>query len=666
MTFRLLLRLFGALLLPLLAPAAFAAAPDRQAAQELYNATTADAEVFRKAIASPQLRKELERVFKQRLSDDTLQSMAEHARDEAEYWRQYMAGLDQAGRPAPEMRLIPGQKRRIEPVEPIENPNALPPPEPAAPGDILPLPDRWRILDALGRAGNLYDPYNINTLKADKPIFGQDWFVNVSGISDTLYEPSRVPVPVGSASTARAGSNSTFGRYGRTQVNQTEIVSVSLIKGDTAFKPPDFELRVTPAFNFNHTSVGEVGVININPQRGQTRNDTFLGFQEAFAEYHLRNVSGYFDFDSMRVGIQPFSTDFRGFLFQDDQLGFRIFGNRDNNRWQYNLAYFRRLEKDTNSGLNDLTVPVRRDGVFVSNLYRQDFPVPGFTSQLIYVRNDNDEKGEFHYDKNGFLVRPAQIGDDRGYNYSVNYFGYNGDGHFGRLNLTTSAYWALGHQDHNQFNALPNSRASISAFFAAAEPSIDFDWIRIRASGLYASGDAHPQGGHATGFDAIFENPQFAGADTSYWIRRSLPFIGGGGVALNTDNGVLADLRASKGEGQSNFVNPGLILAGIGGDFDVLPELRVSTNFNYLAFANTSSLEFLRNQTSIPPSIGYDLSVALTWRPLQTQNIIFRLSGAALLPGNGLKALFNTNGGERLFSNGNFLYSVLANVILAY
>jgi hypothetical protein len=45
--------------------------------------------------------------------------------------------------------------------------------------------------------------------------------------------------------------------------------------------------------------------------------------QEAFLDYHIRNVSDRYDFDSVRVGIQPFSTDFRGFLFQDNQLGVR-------------------------------------------------------------------------------------------------------------------------------------------------------------------------------------------------------------------------------------------------------------------------------------------------------------------------------------------------------
>jgi hypothetical protein len=411
--------------------------------------------------------------------------------------------------------------------------------------------------------------------------------------------------------------------------------------------------------------VGELGVININPQAGTVRNEKFASLQEAFVDYHLRNVSEYYDFDSLRVGIQPFNVDFRGFLFQDNQFGIRLFGDRDANRWQYNFAYFRLLDKDTNSGLNDLGEMLRKDNVFVANLYRQDFPVPGFTSQIAYVLNVNDEANTIHYDKNGFLVIPAQIGDGRGYNYNVNYLGINGDGHFGRFNLTTSTYWAFGHLTHNQFSPVPNNDgAHINAFFAAAEPSIDFDYVRVRLSGLFQSGDGNPQGGHATGFDSIFENPQFAGSDASYFIRQSLPYIGGGIVGLNQPNGVLADVRSSKLEGQSNFINSGLILAGIGTDTDILPELRMSTNFNYLRAAYTQPLEFLRHQANISNNLGYDLSVAFTYRPLDTQNVIFRVSGAALIPANGLKAIYQTNPG--LFSGPNFLYAAMINMILTY
>lgn len=658
--------LLSAILLFAPPPTAASGAEDlsvyRKTAQDLYEATKADAATFARAAADQRLRREVERVFKQRLSDDRLRELAHQASAEAEYWNLYLAGLSRIEA----QRRIPGKPPAEQAVPPVVNPGAVLPPQPVSTSSYVPLPDRWRILDALGRPENLFDPYNTNTLKGDKPIFGDDWFLSISGIADTLYEPSRVPLAVAPQASARPGSNNTFGRYGRTFASETDLVSFSLIKGDTTFKPPDFELRLTPVFSYNHLEVGELRVVNVNPQKGALRNENFLGLQEGFAEYHLRDVSEYYDFDAVRVGIQPFSTDFRGFLFQDNQPGIRLFGDRDANRWQYNLAYFRRVEKDTDSGLNDLGLAWRHDDVIVVNLYRQDFPVPGFTSQAIYTRNDNSEGNELYYDKNGFLVRPAQIGDVRGYDYDVNYIGYNGDGHFGRLNLTTSSYWAFGHQTHNPLGPVGNRGAHINAFFAAAEPSVDFDYFRLRASALFASGDAHPQGGHATGFDAIFENPQFAGADTSYWIRQSLPFIGGGLVGINTENGVLPDLRASKGEGQSNFINPGLVLLGVGGDLDILPELRLSGNFNYLKFVDTESLAFLRHQASISDGIGYDLSAALTYRPLNTQNIVFRLSGAVLLPANGLREIYNTAGATTLFGSGNFLYTMMFNVILAY
>ena len=646
------------------------AGKQRQMAEDLARATARDAATFEKALTDHDLRAELERVLHKRLSPDTLRVMAVHSRAEAEYWSRYQRGIEQvygAELARPENARLPGVTPPISAVEPIVNPAGLPPPRPFETGGYVPLPDRWRILDALGRKENPFDPYNTNTLKGDKPIFGEDWFLVLDAISDTRDEPARVPLGTLPNFVDRPGTHNTFGRFGRNLFNQTLITTFDLFKGNTAYKPPELEFVFTPAFNYNHLSLGEVGFVNINPSKGTARDDSFLGIQEAFVDYHIRDVSEYYDFDSVRVGIQPFNADFRGFLFQDQQAGVRLFGDRSNNTIQYNLAYFRRINKDTNSGLNAITQRFRRDDIFVANLFHQDLPVQGFTSQVIYLRNDNREGSEFYYDKNGFLVRPLQIGDDRGYDYHVNYLGYNGDGHFGRLNLTTSAYWAIGSVSHNQFSTDPqNKGADVNAFFFAAEPSIDFDFVRVRLSGLYQSGSGNPKS-RETGFDAPFENPQFAGSDTSYFIRQSIPLVAGGGVSINTQNGVLADLRAgSKGEGQSNFNNPGLYLAGIGTDTDILPELRLSTNFNYLRFANTQTLEFLRQQAHISHTLGYDLSAALTYRPLFSQNVILRLSGSVLLPGNGLRARFDQSGATTPFGSGNFLYAVLANIIVAY
>ena len=124
------------------------------------------------------------------------------------------------------------------------------------------------------------------------------------------------------------------------------------------------------------------------------------------------------------------------------------------------------------------------------------------------------------------------------------YLGYNVDGRIGRVNITGSAYWALGEDRNNFFTDRP---ADINATFAAAEVSYDRDWIRLRLSGLYASGDDDPFDDVEGGFDAIFENPVFAGADTSYWIRQTIPFAGGGrAVSLNNRNGILNALLPSK------------------------------------------------------------------------------------------------------------------------
>lgn len=531
-------------------------------------------------------------------------------------------------------------------------------PRPPAEGFSEPIavPDRWRIVEALGYKEHWWDPYNQNSWKGDKPYRqnGKDkWFFAFTGISDTVMEYRRLPTPVGGQSADRAGAVDTFGegdQYAYVQNLATEFV---VYKGNTVFMPPELEFRFAPVFNWNRVEVDERLALSTDPVKGPTRSDSHVGIQAAFVDYHLRNVSPRFDFDSIRVGVQPITADFRGFLFNDNQLGVRVFGNRDNNRYQYNLGWFRRIEKDTNSGLNDVGAPLRDDDVFLFNVYRQDLFVTGFTSQLALVHNRNREDSEYYYDQNGFLVRPAAIGTEIPRQYDVTYLGYNGDGHLGLWNLSVSTYFAFGEESPSVFTG---EDSDIRAGFAAAELSHDFDWVRGRLSVLHGSGDDDPYDDVSSGFDAILENPLFAGADTSFWIRQAVPLIGGGGVSLSNRNGVLNSLRSSKDEGQSNFVNPGVNLIGVGADFDILPQLRLSMNANALFFDETAVLEVARNQAPIDKEIGLDLSTALIWRPLFNQNVIMRLSYAMLVPGEGYVQLFEDDKP----------YSLLGNLILTY
>ncbi len=600
-------------------------------------------------------------------------------------------------------RRRPGHQKTLPDKVEQDNPGAVgaPPPEAfydkwdgeGSPSDLVidtGVPDRWRITSSLcpkrdtttGKLNTalytLYpklayvchselDPFHHNTLKGDRPLApgkkpgflkGDDWFFVVNGVSDSVIEPRSFPIPVGNQTTTDPDSNDTFGRSNSLVLSQTFIAGFSLLKGETAFKPPVIEYRVAIAANINHVEVPERRVLYVEPSKGTKRTDGFIGLQEAFIDYHLGQFdTNRFDFVSLRVGIQPFQADFRGFLFNDNQLGVRLFGNRDNNRLQFNLAYFWRIEKETNSGLNNIAAPLRKDWVFAANVYRQDFPFVGLTSQLSLTYNVNRET-RITTDANGFPVRPALIGDLRPRTYRVFYVGYGVDGHIGRLNLTGQFYGAFG-KDRNNF--LTSEPARIQSFFGAAELSYDRDWARLRASALYATGDSDPYDNTETGFDAIFENPQFAGADTSYWIRQSIPFAGGGRViGINGRNGILNSLRSSKEQGQSNFLNPGTALAGVGGDFDLTPHFRLTANANHLWFANTAVLQELRNEGSIPRSIGWDLSLATTWRPKAAQNVVFRLSGAVLEAGKGFRDLFDQRG------HGKQFYSVLANLTLAF
>ena len=558
----------------------------------------------------------------------------------------------QAAEPLKRQRpgVQPGEEQAAEQVY---NEGALRRPASSLPREKISIPDRWRLIDTLGLVDdNIYDPYNHNTYKGDKPIH-DDWFLQLNAISDTILELRELPTPVGPSSSDNAGALDTIGSGEQTIFAENLILSAVYYKGDTIFRPPDYEYRFTGVVNYNRVEVEERRALRIDPDDGTTRTDSHFGVQDMYVDVHLRNVSERYDFDSVRFGVQPITADFRGFLFIDNPFGVRLFGTRDNNIYQYNLAWFRRIEKDTNSGLNDLSEGLRDDDIFLANLYRQDYPVLGFNSEVVLLHNRNSEDSEFQFDTNGFLVRPASLGFEQLRSYDVTYLGYNGDGHFGRHNVSTSTYFAVGTEDSSVFT---DAKSDIGAFFAAIEYSRDFDWMRARFSALYGSGDDDPFDDVSTGFDAVFENPLFAGADTSYWIRQPVGNIGGGGVALSGRNGMLNSLRSSKEQGQSNFTNPGIQLLGFGMDFDLLPEWRMSFNLNHLWFDTTEVLEVSRNQGDIDRDIGWDVSVASIYRPFMTQNAILRVSAAWLLPGDGYEQMFGDD----------TQYSILANLVLAY
>jgi len=567
-----------------------------------------------------------------------------------------MAGLGPPSPPAPPVAMATSYaelRRRLdaEPGEPAEALEVLPPAEQV----FVAMPDRWNVAmpdwNRYGRGGEYpyvrkshwWDPFNRNRLKGDEPIFGQQTFLNVTATAETKADSRRLPVP-SDVSTARPGSAEFFGKGEQIAPEEILRFSLDLFHGDTAFRPVDWRIRVTPAVDVNYLLARELGIVKIDVRGGATRLDSHASLQEAFVEYKIRDLSPNYDFVSVRAGIQSFSSDFRGFVFVDEQPGVRVFGNLHSDRWEYNAAYFNLLEKNTNSGLN--TFEPRHQQILIANFYAQDFFKPGYTTEFSVHYNKDD--ASTHYDDNGFLVRPAPIGVVQMHNVRVAYLGWAGNGHFGRINVNHAFYQALGRDD---LNPIAGRRVTINAQMAAAEVSLDRDWARYKVSAFFASGDGNPRGPRATGFDSIVDEPAFAGGIFSLWNREGIRLTGTG-VALTSPDSLLPSLRPNKEEGQANFVNPGIFILNAAADFDLMPKLKGVLNVNYLRFERTAPIELLLFISPIHNTIGVDSDLGVEYRPPLSENIVIKGGVSALLPGQGFRDIYS----------GKTLFSLFANV----
>ncbi len=510
----------------------------------------------------------------------------------------------------------------------------------------------------------LWHPYLQSKFKGDTPIFGQDIFLNITAENFFQFEARKLPTPSG-VSAERPNSSEFFGLGDQLFYANDFSIGIDLFKGETAFKPVDWAVRILGVYNHNYLDVEERNVVNPNPQNGTTREKEFFALQEAFAEIHLRDLSSNYDFISSRIGIQPFVSDFRGFIFNDTNLGVRIFGNYDNNRWQYNIAAFGMLEKDTYSDLNEFNW--RDQQIYVANVFRQDLIWKGYTGELSFLANFDGASR--HYDKNGFITRPTPIGTVADHYVQAYYLGWTGDGHIGWLNIDHAFYQVFG---EDGLNGIAGRRVEISAQMAALELSIDKDWQRHKFSIFYGSGDHNPTNSHATGFDTVFDRPFFIGGPFSFFSHQGFN-LAGTAVNFKQRDSLVVDFRTSKPEGQSNFVNPGVFIVGYGLDADITPKLRGFMNVNYVRTVDTAATELVLFTNHASNDFALDCSAGFQWRPLLTDNIIVSAGSGFLIPRWGYKDIYRTNTkpvfgfpGPPAGHVDDFLYSAIVTVTLTY
>ena len=483
------------------------------------------------------------------------------------------------------------------------------------PAHFEPRPDRWRIglpEDArLTSQGKWWDPYHQNALKGDFPISGQDLFLNLTASSDTL------------ATGADASSGPS-----QTESRQRFVVGAELFKGSRAYQPARFRVQMRALVDAERLDASGTT---------RDRSHTDVSLQRLFGELRLGDTpallpggeddSPYYDSTSLRVGIQPFISDFRGLVFRDDNLGVRLFGNLGGNLYQFNAAYFRILDSDPESRLNELD-PKDHD-LLVLNVYRRDTLVEGYTSQFSLHLSDDSQLDQRR-------VRST-------------YLGWAGSGHLGRLDLSHALYQVWG---SDTIHPLAGQRIDIDALLLSVELAWDRDWLRFEGGFLWASGDSDPSDGDGNGFDSILDFPSVAGGPFSQWNRGQVQ-IPGTGLALVQRNSVLPNLRTSKRLDSSNFVNPGLFLTSLGVRAFVTPKIDALVFGNLLRFEEAAPLEQLLAD-SLPeeprPAIGRDvvvgrdigieLGAGIVYRPLLSENVALWGGFSTLLAGDGLDDLW--------------------------
>lgn len=536
-----------------------------------------------------------------------------------------------------------------------------------------------------------WHPYYQSIYKGDLPVIGSDIFASVTLQNITDIEIHDIPLPSG-VSTARPFNAEFYGNGEQSIIVSNTGVVVDIFRGETSFKPVEWLFRINPVVNTNYISGFETTVVSPDPRglgsatagapgktfgppgtinpgnidafldpllsaansdlyntKATERFENRVGLQQFFFEVHLLDLTENYDFAALRVGTQIFNADFRGHVFFDANWGYRLTGNYDKNRIQYNLAFFDMFEKESFSELN--TFDDRNQNVFVANVYYQDFLFEGYTAQLSFLANwDKGSDSGLIYDSAGNIVRPSPLGTVAPHDLEAYYIGWNGEGHIGRANISHSLYHVFGKDD---LNGVAGRSVDISAWMAALEVSVDTDWMRHKFTLFYASGDDDATDDKATGWDAIVDNPNLIGGPASYWQRQGFN-LGGTGVALKQRLSLIPDLSSNKFLGQSSFVNPGIFIAGIGEEWELTPKLRVFANLNYLMFMETDPIASALVTNDIDREIGWDLSFGVQYRPYLTDNVRLVAGLGMLFPGAGLKDIYRTSSpGVPGFSPGN-------------
>jgi len=506
--------------------------------------------------------------------------------------------------------------------------------------DFFPVPDRYRMgfprWDRYVK-GQPLDPYNGNVLKGDYPLnVGGNTFLEITGVSDTFTQFRRKEInKVGGSKLEND-----------TQRRERLFLTMDLFQEDNTFTPSPWFVRLTQVQEWR------------NQDDAVGYNEDYA-LVEAFLDYRIAFLSEFADQINLRVGRQAFNSDFRGFLYSDVNNMARLFGTWDENKWQYNFIAMDAVQADKVSQFLRTNTD-RNQYMFGGNVFRRDLPWLGFNlmGAGFYVHDDGTGEGVFNaaFNKTAGVAAAKNFGR---HTVDAAYLELAAEGVIGSFGVSVAFIQALGHDQSNPFTTdslVAGRPVNINAQLAALEITRPTNWFTPRASILYASGDKNPRDGKGRGFDAIFDNANFAGANFAYFNREQLQ---GRNTQLANFNSFLPNLR-NRFFDPMNFVNPGIMVLTAGCDTTLTTKFNAFVNYNYYRYMEPAAIEQAivasgGTPVSIDNDIGQDFTLGLQYRPLIINNITFNVGSTGFVQGSGFRAITGNN--DTLFTH--FLNAVL-------
>ena len=364
--------------------------------------------------------------------------------------------------------------------------------------------------------------------------------------------------------------------------HQNFSFSLDLFHGDAAFKPVDWRIKVTPVFNINNLNVNELGVVSPNVLKATERDRDLLRPAGVLRRDQAGRPEPRLRFRLAPARLAAVQQRLPRLPLQRHQPGGPP------------LRHPRRQPRPVQPGLlppdgkghqqraEHVRQPPPEHGLSPTTTARtSSSPATRRRSASTY---NHDEPSRSSTTRTTSWCGPTRSACSQPHEVDVVYLGWAGDGHIDRFNITHQFYWALGHDTLNPMANQPQDDQRPDVRHRSCPTTATGSASAPRSSAPRATTTSTTR--HATGFDTILDDPNFAGGEFSYWQPPGDPAVRR--QPASSGSAWCPTCVRARSRARANFVNPGLFLLNLGVDFELTPKLKLINNVNLLWFDTTN------------------------------------------------------------------------------